>query len=50
MALAKYVVSLSAETKSRILNVGEFLVRLQAATVIGFEWRNSSREPIQVKG
>ena len=23
---------------------------LQAATVIGFEWRNSSRESIQVKG
>ena len=23
---------------------------IQAATVIGFEWRNLSREPIQVEG
>ena len=29
---------------------GRVLGRLQTATVIGFEWRNSSREPIQVKG
>ena len=29
---------------------GQVLGRLQAAIVIGFEWRNSSCEPIQVKG